>query len=273
MEAISPSAKDVRALHLPKPLSHKRQNGVLLIVAGGRQYHGSAILATLAASKFVGLVYFCSSDGNNALIRKLKLATACVIVISRKDLKKWLPQADCILVGPGLGKGNAEKKLVKMLLCSGKKMVLDADALRVIKPGELNEKCLITPHPGEFLSLFGKKPNAENVPSFAKKHGCTILAKGAAHAGGRRVDLISAFSGETAKWSGGNAGMAKGGTGDVLAGLCGAFACKNPLFLSACAASYINGKAGDACYRKYKFAYSAEDLVREVQLAYAKSLS
>lgn len=268
-----PSARDVRALALPKPHSHKRQNGVLLIVAGGRQYHGSAVLATLAATKFTGLVYFCSTEENNALIRKLKLATSCVIAISRKDLKKWLPQADCILVGPGLGKGASEKKLVKTLLRSGKKLVLDADALRVIAPKELNESCLITPHPGEYGALFGAGPTVPHVKSMAKKYRCTILAKGAAHAGGRRVDLISAFSGKTAKWSGGNAGMAKGGTGDVLAGLCGAFACKNPLFLSACAASYINGKAGDACYRKYKFAYSAEDLVREVQGAYAKSLS
>jgi len=85
-----PSAKDVRALALPLPDSHKRQNGVLLIVAGGRQYHGSAILATLAASKFTGLVYFCSTDENNALIQKVKSATACVICISRSNLKKWL---------------------------------------------------------------------------------------------------------------------------------------------------------------------------------------
>ncbi len=268
-----PSARDVRALALPKPHSHKRQNGVLLMVAGGRQYHGSAVLATLAATKFTGLVYFCSTEENNKLIRKLKIATAAVIAVSRKDLKKWLPQVDCILVGPGLGKGASEKKLVKTLLRSGKKLVLDADALRVITPSELNEKCLITPHGGEFLSLFGEKPNAKNIPSFAKKYGCTILAKGVTRGKGRRLDFIASHDGKTAKWSGGNAGMAKGGTGDVLAGLCGAFACRNPLFLSACAASYINGKAGDACFRKYKFAYSAEDLVREVQGAYAKSLS
>jgi NAD(P)H-hydrate epimerase len=270
VQAVSPAR--VRALFRPARDSHKGQNGVLLIVAGSKQYHGSAVLATLTATKFVDLVYFSSVPQNNALIKKLKLATACIITVPRASLKKWLPACDAVLVGPGLGRGKQERALVKSLLHSGKKLVLDADALRVITPGELNENCLVTPHPGEFLALFGESPSAKNVPALAKKYGCTILAKGILGAKGKRADAIASFDGKTAFSSGGNAGMTKGGTGDVLAGLCAAFACKNPLFISACAAAYLNGKAGELCHKKYRFAYSAEDLVGEVQIAYAKSL-
>ena len=62
----------------------------------------------------------------------------------------------------------------------------------------------------------------------------------------------------------GNEGMTKGGTGDVLAGLIAALACKNDLFLAACAGVYFNGLAGDQLYQRVGPFYNASDLCDQV---------
>ena len=63
---------------------------------------------------------------------------------------------------------------------------------------------------------------------------------------------------------GGNAGMTKGGTGDVLAGLVAALYCKNDAFLSACAGSYINKKAGEKLFEKVGYYFNSSDLADEI---------
>jgi NAD(P)H-hydrate epimerase len=61
--------------------------------------------------------------------------------------------------------------------------------------------------------------------------------------------------------------MTKGGTGDVLAGLIAALACKNDLFLAACAGTFLNGLAGDRLFKKVSYYYSASDLISEIPKA------
>ncbi|MEK7165288.1 MAG: NAD(P)H-hydrate dehydratase, partial [Patescibacteria group bacterium] len=63
---------------------------------------------------------------------------------------------------------------------------------------------------------------------------------------------------------GGNSGMTKGGTGDVLAGLIAALATKNDPFLATIAGSFINKKAGDALYKKVGPFFNASDLADEI---------
>ena len=97
----------------------------------------------------------------------------------------------------------------------------------------------------------------------AEKYNCTILLKGA-------VDIVcspfDSAQGETrcVRVSGGNAGMTKGGTGDVLAGLVASLYCKNDAFLSACAGSFINKKAGDELYKRVGYYFNASDLADEI---------
>ena len=86
----------------PKKGSHKGQNGVVLIIGGSHTYHGAPVLAARAAVRFCDLVYFASTDENNALVRKMKLGTANVICVPKGKLGFALKHAGCVLIGNGM---------------------------------------------------------------------------------------------------------------------------------------------------------------------------
>lgn len=155
-----------------------------------------------------------------------------------------------------------------------KKWVLDAGALQMMEPEwlkQLNGNVIVTPHKGEFLKLFQNViPNSfrnpkeilnqvqdDNIVSkIAKKYNCIILLKG-------QADVICSPT-ACVTVAGGNAGMTKGGTGDVLAGLVAALACKNDMWLATIAGSYINKKAGDELAKRVGFNFNASDLALEI---------
>lgn len=189
------------------------------------------------------------------------------------------------------------------LSAAGLKFILDADALKLVSPDQLRPSVLVTPHSGEFEILFGKRvPEAlgervKLVEEMTAKYRCTLVLKGpvdviaaplpavAASASPPQTDSSGVVHtrrvGELQSLSAaercevrvkinrtGNAGMTKGGTGDVLAGLIAALACKNDLFLSGVAGAYLNGLAGDRLYERMGMAYNASDLVEEIPKAY-----
>ena len=255
-------------LYIPKPAphSHKGQNGVVLIIGGSKTYHGAPMLAALAAVRFCDLVYFSSTRENNALMKKMKSSTPNVICVSGAAEKKAFAHADCILTGNGMDADGSTRKEAKRVLRSKKKCVIDAAALRVLPLALLHKNVILTPHAGEFKAAFRIKGTPKNAAAMAKKYGCTILLKG-------KRDAI-ASPGKLIYVSGGNAGMTKGGTGDVLAGLCAALFshpdCPSPLS-AAYSASVINKKAGDLLYIAFGPNFSSEDLAGELSFA-AKGL-
>ncbi len=256
MRKVSP--KDFKKLYKPPKDSHKGENGRLLIIAGSEMYHGASILPLKVASRIVDLVYFSSIPRNNEIVNRMKSDLTDFITIPRIKLWKYIEKVDCILIGPGMGKGWRTRRITRKTLKKypKKKKVLDADSLKVIKPELLNKNCIITPHLKEFEILFKLKPNEKNAKKMAKKYGCVIILKGV-------EDLIC--SSEKCKINTtGNEGMTKGGTGDVLAGLISALACKNDLFLAACVGSFINGKAGDRLKKEVSNYYSAFDIAEEI---------
>lgn len=117
-------------------------------------------------------------------------------------------------------------------------------------------RCVLTPHRQEFRAAFGVAPTYANVAVMAKKYRCVIVLKGP-------EDIICSPR-ECRINKTGNAGMTKGGTGDVLSGLIAGLACKNDLFLAACAGAYINGLAGDRLKARASYYFSASDLIDEV---------
>lgn len=242
-------------LYLPPKNSHKGDNGVITIIAGSKQYHGSALLAIKIASKIVDLVYFYSTKENQALLQRLKSGSCEFINITKKaSLQTSLEKSNAILIGPGMEINIKNKNLINKLLkkYKNKKFILDAGALRMLDKKLLNENIIITPHINEYKALFGNK----DIKQMAEKYKCTIVLKGA-------EDIIC-NSHEMYYNRGGNAGMTKGGTGDVLAGLIAALAAKNNALTAAFYGSFFNKKAGESLYKKVGFYYNATDLANEL---------
>lgn len=256
------TSKILKSLNLPKPNSHKRQNGRLLVIAGSDKYHGALLYCLTTASRLVDLVYVLTTPDNQQVIKKLKTQTAEFMAVKKYPDKEGLTDVDCVLIGPGLGTSSATKKLVKQALASGKKLVLDADALNVLDREmlkKLSAHCILTPHAREFKKAFGAAPTKANVLKVCKKYHCTVILKG-------RIDIIGSPDGSISKNITGNAGMTKGGTGDVLAGLVAGLFCNNDALTSASAAAFVNSQAGDDLYKQQLFFYNAEDLSRQIPL-------
>ncbi|MCX8195349.1 MAG: NAD(P)H-hydrate dehydratase [Candidatus Micrarchaeota archaeon] len=247
---------------LPAPLaaSHKGQNGVVLIIGGSKTYHGAPILAALAARHFCDLVYFSSTDENNKIIKRMKIATPNVICLPPSLRKKYLAKADCILIGNGMDVNSKTKRLVGAVLKMKKKCVLDASALRVLSPSLLHEKAILTPHSLEFRAAFGAPPSEKSAAKMSEKCRCTILLKG-------REDIL-ASQGKIIHITGGNAGMTKGGTGDVLAGLlCALYSQNDSPASAAYTAAYLNKRAGERLFERLGYYFSSEELAEELPFA------
>jgi NAD(P)H-hydrate epimerase len=110
---------------------------------------------------------------------------------------------------------------------------------------------------GEKLEGLALKKKIKAVEEAAADMNATVLLKGG-------IDIISDGK-QTALNKTGNPYMTKGGTGDTLAGICGSMLAQgHSPFISACAAAYINGKAGDMAARRRKQSLMASDLVENI---------
>ena len=252
----------LKNLYKPDPLSHKGQNGKLLIIGGSKLFHSASIWAAEVASRIVDMVFYSSIDENNEIV-KGKFQNG--IVVPRIKLEHYINEADTILIGPGLPREEGveegdddTKDLTENLLKNypDKKWVIDGGSLQVIKPDILPKNSIITPHHQEFEILFGMKGTVESSSDMAKKYGITILLKGP-------IDIVCNIN-ECFEIVGGNAGMTKGGTGDVLAGLVASFYCKNGPVLSASAASFVAKKSAEKLSEKMGTFFNATDLANEI---------
>lgn len=255
----------LKNLYTPSSSSHKGENGKVMVIGGSILFHAASLWPLTVASRIVDMVFYSSVEENNEIVRKYKEEFRNGIIVPREKIQDYIEEADVVLIGPGLPRieGQTDKdddteKLTRDLLINfrHKKWVVDGGSLQVINPEILPSTSIITPHRKEFEKLFGVTPNLENVSKMAKKYNLTIILKG-------EVDLV-ASSDEVVEVKGGNAGMTKGGTGDVLAGLVAALYSKNPKFQSAVAASYINKKAGDSLFERVGYYYNASDLADEI---------
>lgn len=283
MEAFDPVL--LRKLYTPPPDSHKGQNGKLLLIGGSHLFHSASLWALKIASRIVDMVFYASVPENNEIVRKAKEEFRDGIVIPRSELHAYISEADVVLIGPGMTRtesGIKSQELRKMSLDEinqlrdegeqtrfltqyllekypKKRFVIDAGALQVMETSwlkTLHEMPILTPHAREFSTLFGEEASPDSIAEKAKEYNAVILVKG-------EKDTLCSPE-KCVRISGGNAGMTKGGTGDVLAGFIAALACKNEPFLAASAGSYINKKAGDALYERVGPYFNASDLADEI---------
>lgn len=260
---------------LPKrnPLSHKGDYGKLLIIGGSSEYCGAPNLCSNAAVRSgAGLVYLgvpaaihsicavknteampfalaCNSDGRlcahaiSAIKAKLELCPVCVI-------------------GPGMGRSGGTAAVVREILTSYEgTFVVDADAIwavshhkDILKTSKAN--LVLTPHGGEAAQLgidCGDRIKAAR--DFAVCYGCTLVLKG-------HRSLAAYPDGEVFVATHGNPGMAKGGSGDVLAGILGAMLGQFEHKMAVNTALHLHALAGDiACEKMGEYAMTASDII------------
>ena len=274
------TTNDIKNLYLPPKGSHKGQNGRLLIIGGSHLFHSASLWALKVASRIVDLVHYSSVVENNELVMRLKEEFRDGIVVSRSDIESYIDEDDCILIGPGMTRDSETEELTNRLLKKypHKQWVIDAGALQMMDISLIPKNAILTPHHGEFEDLWMKAHSLQRTVNsreieledrinfFAQHYQCSVLVKGEVDVvcnGGESSGRIC-VPGECAEIKGGNEGMTKGGTGDVLAGLIAALACKNEPVLATIAGSFINKKSGDSLYKKVGPFFNASDLCDEI---------
>ncbi len=249
-------------LNIPNPHSHKGQNGKLLLIGGSELFHAASLWSLTVASRIVDLVHYASVPENNEIVQKAKEEFINGIVIRRNDIHEYIKEDDVILIGPGMERTKETEELTNTLVTHypDKQWVIDAGALQMINPNNIPKNAILTPHHQEFERLFGQA----NATDIAKQYHCIILLKGP-------IDSITNGD-KVEEVHGGNAGMTKGGTGDVLAGLVAALACTNDPFSSAIWGSKINKAAGDELYKTVGPFFNATDLANQIPKTMKKLL-
>ena len=279
METIT--ASRVRSI-LPRrdPAGHKGDFGKLLCVCGSVGYTGAPVFASRAAVRTgAGLVFLAVPEqawpvvavkSEEAMPFPLpETAEGRLSLLAEEPIRQRAASCDAVLIGCGLGRDRQTDALVRKLLDIDRPLVLDADGLNALDgcPEQLQRRTaptVLTPHEGEFLRLGGDLSRGREAAAaaFSRKYGVYLVLKG-------HRTLVAGPEGRLAVNETGNSGMAKGGSGDVLAGMivsllgqgCGAFdAC--------CAAVWLHGRAGDrAAADKGERGMTPTDLLEQIPYA------
>lgn len=246
-------------IHIPdRPLTaHKSTFGKALMIGGSQNMHGAIHMASLSAYKSgIGtltlMVPECISN-----ILAIKSDFYMLLQCSDRNgtfsskaievLKQNMNNYSILSIGNGMQKNNVTISLVEQVLKSDKKVVLDADALWAAQKNmdllKRNETTILTPHIKEMSDLTGINISTilsnpfEIARDFSKEYpSCVLILKSSqtyiAHQG--NVYVLDAQ----------NAGLAKGGSGDILCGIVVAMLgqCKDPMQAALCA-TYLHSQS------------------------------
>lgn len=239
--------KDAAAYYQPrKAASHKGTFGHALLVAGSEGKTGAAVLAARACLRSgVGLLTVYVPQSGYTIIQATVPEAMCVTTLQQDAMGKY----KCLGIGPGMGTDATAVQLLDSLLtwADGRPLVLDADALTIISArpewlARIPAGSVLTPHPKEFDRLFGPQANEmarlEKALAVTASYPLVIIVKG--------HHTLVAFDGKGYFNTTGNAGMATGGSGDVLTGLItGLLAQYKNGFTAALLGVYLHGLAAD----------------------------
>ncbi len=257
--------KIISAIYEPRSrFAHKGNFGHALLVTGSYGKMGAAVLCAKACLRSGAGLTSCHipkcgyeimqtvvpeamvmSDFNSSIITKMDPDSY------REDLSKF----SCIGIGPGIGTATETGKVLQELFeAYAKPLVLDADALNLISSDKkllkkIPKNSILTPHPKEFERLFGEAQNdferVKLAEQQAKELGLIIVLKG-------HHTCIATPGGKVYFNNTGNAGMAKGGSGDVLTGILTALVGQyHDTIKAAILGVHLHGFAGDIAAEKY----------------------
>lgn len=255
--------------------AHKGEFGKIFILAGSEGYTGAPVLAARAALRTgAGLVYLgVPRDIYPIVAVKCDEAMPFPLPEDYPAILEKARSCDVALIGPGLGQAPETGRLVLRLLSDlDIPVVLDADGINALA-GHIDvldrrtALTVLTPHEGEFARLTGcalpVRDRLSAARSFARDHGCVLVLKGAG-------TVTAAPDGAAYINTTGNPGMAKGGSGDVLAGMTAALLGQKHLRREdrdntvelAAQAVQLHGLAGDLCAKKLgEYAMLPTDLI------------
>lgn len=254
--------------------SHKGTFGTALFVCGSYGMAGAAILAAKGALR--------SGVGKLKMAVHKSIYGICAEAVPeavflpfglrfKKAILKDIKTADSILFGCGVGVSFSSFKKLKLIINNAKSpIVIDADGINLLSENidilkRAKTPIVLTPHPAEMSRLCGKNVSEINnnrldiAAEFAKKHGVYVVLKG-------NETVIAAPDGRVNINPTGNAGMATGGSGDVLSGIMAALLAYNiDVFGTVSAAVYIHGAAGDVAAEKLsQTSMLPSDIIKEL---------
>jgi hydroxyethylthiazole kinase-like uncharacterized protein yjeF len=225
--------------------SYKNQFGRLGVVAGSEGLIGAAIMTSEGALRGgAGLVeLFVPKEIYSIVVAAAPAEVMVKPIRSYRDLLER--EVDAWAIGPGLGTERAAE-ILKLIENAEKPMVVDADGLNALAgKRDLLRTCrgprLLTPHPGEMRRLFdsGKMSRAGIARNFCEQFSVTLLLKGSR-------TIVSERSRRLSYNSTGNPGMATGGMGDVLTGVCAGLIGRGlPLYDAARVGAWVCGRAAE----------------------------
>ncbi|MEO8671944.1 MAG: NAD(P)H-hydrate dehydratase [Tahibacter sp.] len=234
----------------PRPNdSHKGLFGNVLAIGGDHGMGGAIALAAHSALRSgAGLVQVATRAAHVGALLTARPELMVRGVEGPQDLHASLERATVIALGPGLGTAAWGHALWHAALDSGRRTVLDADALTLLArhPRSLPAQAVLTPHPAEAARLLGtdtaqiQRDRYAAVRELASRYAAVVVLKGAG-------SLIASPSGQVRVCRWGNPGMATAGMGDVLTGVVAALLAQGlDAWPAACLAVAIHARAGDA---------------------------
>jgi hydroxyethylthiazole kinase-like uncharacterized protein yjeF len=265
---------------VPRPEGHKYTRGHAVVLSGGLSTTGAARLAARAALRAgAGLVTIASPREALSVNAASSLAVMVRPVDGAAELATFLDdkRRNAIVLGPGGGVGQSMREQVLAALGSGAAMVLDADALTSFAddPAALfaaiaahpKRKIVLTPHEGEFTSIFNAinkqfhvYDKLEKVRAAARTSGAIVLLKGG-------DTVVAAPDGRASIAQNAPPYLATAGAGDVLAGvIAGLLAQGMPGFEAASAAVWLHGEAAN----EFGPGLIAEDLTEALPAVYRR---
>jgi hydroxyethylthiazole kinase-like uncharacterized protein yjeF len=257
---------------VPRPDSHKGDNGTVLVVAGG-PYMGAPYYVGLSAYRTgADLVHAClpreaarvvAAYGPEIMVHAVEPGDHLTSA-GAKQARSWMERATAMVIGPGLGtKAETRKAAARLLDDAAARdlpVVVDADGLDALTPkllGRHGHRMVLTPHSREFQDLAGTAATDRAVVAYAREHGVTVAWK--------RQGCLVTDGARTRECRRGHPTMTVGGTGDVLAGSIGALLAKGaPPFEAACAGAYLVGSAGEVAAGLRSWGATATDVAEAI---------
>ncbi|MFZ6753152.1 NAD(P)H-hydrate dehydratase [Undibacterium sp. Dicai25W] len=230
-----------------KQNSHKGSYGEVIVIGGDKGMLGASVLAARTA------LYSGAGKVNVSLLHPAIDYDTLHPEIMYKDAQHLQMKEEIVVIGPGMGHSDIAKTILSKALSSEISLVIDADALNLIAANkELNDllmgrtaSSILTPHPLEaarLLHISAKEVQQDRCKAallLANKFKCVVVLKGSG-------TIITDPEGRLRINTTGNPGLATGGSGDVLAGLCGALLAQGlNSFETAQLAVWLHGAAAD----------------------------